>query len=294
MFNGKAIYNPSGKAGEYAQWACNLYVGCSNDCTYCYCKRGVLGTVMGKPKARLKACFRNETHAFEVFVKELTKKADAIRKEGGLFFSFTTDPMLPETIDLTMMCVSFATGLDIPCQILTKRSDWTRIKEQKNPLTPTTRENFTPRLLYTDTLRSYKDLVAVGFSISGHDELEQNADLNMNRIEGMKLLHNLGIKTFASFEPIVTFERATEYLHYAEPYCDLFKFGLMSGDTHAYDQYDMPSRLEEFVKETTAFLSQKKKPVFWKKSITDFFNGKTPEGKTVVDKDYNLFTEKDV
>lgn len=290
MFNGKAIYNPSGKAGEYAQWACNLYVGCSNDCNYCYCKRGVLGTVIREPKARLKACFRDETHAFEVFVKELTKNANAIRKEGGLFFSFTTDPMLPETIDLTMMCVSFATGMGIPCQILTKRSDWTRIKEQQNPnpRIPTTRENFAPRLLYTDTLRSYKDLVAVGFSISGHDELEPNADLNMNRIEGMKLLHYFGIKTFASFEPVVTFERATEYLHYAEPYCDLFKFGLMSGDANAYDRYDMPTRLEEFVNETTAFLSQNEKPVFWKKSITDQL-GFVPQGENVVGPDYSLF-----
>lgn len=31
-FNGKAIYNPSGKAGEYSQWACNYFTGCSNEC----------------------------------------------------------------------------------------------------------------------------------------------------------------------------------------------------------------------------------------------------------------------
>lgn len=41
-FNGKAIYNPKGKAGEYSEWACNFYTGCSNNCQYCYCKRGVM------------------------------------------------------------------------------------------------------------------------------------------------------------------------------------------------------------------------------------------------------------
>ncbi len=41
-FNGKALYQPSGKAAEYSAWACNFYTGCSNDCEYCYCKRGVL------------------------------------------------------------------------------------------------------------------------------------------------------------------------------------------------------------------------------------------------------------
>lgn len=32
MKKGKAIYKPAGKAGEYAKYACNFYVGCSNDC----------------------------------------------------------------------------------------------------------------------------------------------------------------------------------------------------------------------------------------------------------------------
>lgn len=35
--NGKAIYQPAGKAGEYGTWGCNFYVGCLNDCEYCFC-----------------------------------------------------------------------------------------------------------------------------------------------------------------------------------------------------------------------------------------------------------------
>ena len=57
-FNGKAIYQPAGKAGEYAKWACNFYVGCSNACTYCFNKRWGWGEV---PK--LKKCFESEEHA---------------------------------------------------------------------------------------------------------------------------------------------------------------------------------------------------------------------------------------
>ena len=53
-FNGKAIYQPAARAAEYAKWACNFYVGCSNACTYCYCKRFNWGDV---PK--LKACFKD-------------------------------------------------------------------------------------------------------------------------------------------------------------------------------------------------------------------------------------------
>jgi DNA repair photolyase len=30
------IYEPKGKAGEYAPLALNLYAGCSHGCTYCF------------------------------------------------------------------------------------------------------------------------------------------------------------------------------------------------------------------------------------------------------------------
>ncbi len=60
QFKGKASYNPFGKAGEYSYWACNFYTGCSNNCDYCYCKRGVMSSVWSiTPK--LKSCFKDES-----------------------------------------------------------------------------------------------------------------------------------------------------------------------------------------------------------------------------------------
>ena len=48
---GVLIYQPQGVAGEYAKWAINLYHGCSNGCTYCYNRRGVLSHIFGdKPE----------------------------------------------------------------------------------------------------------------------------------------------------------------------------------------------------------------------------------------------------
>ncbi len=32
----KPIYRPKGKAAEYAEWALNIYTGCTNGCEYCY------------------------------------------------------------------------------------------------------------------------------------------------------------------------------------------------------------------------------------------------------------------
>ena len=121
-FNGKAIYNPSGKAGEYSYWACNFYNGCSNDCDYCYCKHGVMARNWSDTP-KLKACFRDENHALEVFEKELKANLPELQKHG-LFFSYTTDPMLPETTSLTISSINFCISNYVPVKILTKRADW--------------------------------------------------------------------------------------------------------------------------------------------------------------------------
>ena len=104
----KTIYKPKGAALEYSQWACNLYKGCSNRCDYCYCRRGVLASTLGVDKPVLKkSAGRDTKEAFETFKRELSLYRDEIIKDGdGLFFSFSTDPMLPEELDLTTRCVN--------------------------------------------------------------------------------------------------------------------------------------------------------------------------------------------
>lgn len=249
----KAIYQPSGKAREYSRWACNLYVGCSNDCTYCFNKRRVLGTVMGGPKATLKRCFKDEQEAYEVFLKELEKKKDAIIRDGGLLFSFTTDPFLPETAALTVRCVAEATLRRIPCSILTKCTGWTDI-------------SFT-NLTMRATLWHCKDYVSIGFTLTGCDELEPGASTNSERIKAMRDLHEDGFKTFASIEPVIDFDKSFDMIRRTADFCDHYKIGLLSGDKHAYDGYEMPYRLDTFIYEVNELLSMKGKTVYWKDSV---------------------------
>lgn len=217
-FKGKAIYNPSGRAGEYSYWACNFYTGCSNSCTYCYCKRGVLSSTWSD-KPMLKKCFKDEKHALETFEKELMKNIDELR-EYGLFFSFTTDPMLASCLYTTMSAVNIATHNHIPVKILTKCTRWV--------------DDFSyGRGRRAQLSKEYKaknvDLIAIGFTLTGHDELEPNAETNVERIQAMKSLHNAGFKTFASIEPIVDLESSKEMILQTLGNCDLYKVGLMSG-----------------------------------------------------------------
>ena len=227
----KAIYKPSGKASEYSEWACNFYVGCSNGCTYCYLKKGRSKAIMGGDVPTLKKCFKNEGHALQVFEKELKTNLPELQKHG-LFFSFTTDPMLPETIQLTFDAVQKCVFYDIPVKILTKVADFGEWWFGKLTSESSIRE----QLLHI----AYTKNVAFGFTLTGHDELELAASPNTERIEAMKILHESGYKTFASIEPVIDFYSSYKMMTSTRFCCDLYKIGLLAGkkyDKEAIDHF---------------------------------------------------------
>lgn len=278
-FNGKAIYNPSGKAGEYSYWACNFYVGCSNGCEYCYCKKGILAPVMGMDKPQLKKCFKDDTHAFNIFLKEIEQNVEGLIKHG-LFFSFTTDPMLAETIDLTLDAALNAVMMDIPVKILTKRAEWVDefLKSfERHEI------NIYDVIHKDKPFESKKHLWAFGFTLTGHDELEPGASTNMERIEAARKLKAAGFKIFFSIEPIIDIKSSQNMILLSSPFCDLFKIGVESGKK--YDRKE----LKIFISETNYLVSEKK--IYWKDSLlkaAGIDRSKLPEN--CIDRDFNLFT----
>lgn len=270
---GKAIYSPNGKAGEYAKFAVNFYVGCSNDCDYCYCKRGLLGHAMGAPTPTLKKCFEGHS-PYSVFVRELHENIVQLRKHG-LFFSFTTDPLLPETQDLTNAAVLYAVNQGVPCKILTKRADFKVLN------------SFEP----------FKHLIAYGFTLTGCDELERNASTNTERIERMADLHRRGFKTFASIEPIIHPEISYKMINEALPYCNLFKIGLLSGKK-SYDSNDIKIFMVMvcLLFKTYGANTQREIPkLYFKESMYKYSHYKKERFEEdldfIVQSDYNLFKQ---
>lgn len=265
-FKGKAIYNPSGKAGEYSYWACNFYKGCSNGCTYCYLKKGVLAHAMGRDKPELKACFKDEANALEVFEKELLHNLDELRKHG-LFFSFTTDPLLRTTRRLTWKAVEICMDNNVPVKLLTKVGFST----------------------WMDTPVFFKkDLVAFGFTLTGHDELEPNASTNAERIEAMKKLHEAGFKTWASIEPIIDFESSMKMIQRSASCCDLFKIGLESGKRY------FKREILEFVHQVNWLFSESSIKVYFKDSLLNVVGIERSElPANCVTRKYNIFTGGD-
>jgi len=271
----KAIYRPKGKAGEYARWACNLFKGCSNGCVYCYLRRGALATQMGDNKPLLKTCFKDQNDAFLVFTGELLESHNEIVAAGGLFFSFSTDPCLRETLDLTAMCVSFATGAGVPCYILTKRGEWITdgsIAYESLSKTPSIREK-----------------VAIGFSFSGDESQEPMATSREGRIAALRRAKRDGFKTFISLEPLLDTAGAEETIREAAQWTDHIKVGLLSGDAGFYEGKEESLALT--VRRIVSYCGRMRIPVYLKESLVKVV-GPMTEYENVVDKDYSLFPIK--
>ena len=268
---GALIYQPQGAAGEYAKWAINLYHGCSNGCTYCYNRRGVLSHVFGdKPelaapiiKLREKLLnmhmkyrgitARENIYSSAVFIHgvlaaqrliltDLAKIGeDKIRKDGGIFFSFTCDPFdsyLANNNNITQWMLHTLVTSQIPVTILTKNVDWLYTKGWE--LTLTRSPNAWPE--YVENL---PHCLTIGFTITGKDELEPNAPSTEKRIEALRKLHDeYKIKTFVSLEPIIDLHSASDVIKETYKITDEIRIGAQSPIKK--DRYD-PNEFVGFV-----------------------------------------------
>lgn len=270
-FKGKAIYNPSGKAAEYAPWACNFYVGCSNGCTYCYCKKGILAGTMGMDKPQLKKCFKDETHALKVFERELLTNIVELKKHG-LFFSFTTDPMLPETFDMTRRAIDLCIAFKVPVKVLTK------VDRSEDIL-----RWYGSKWVTTDIRR----LIAFGFTLTGHDELEPGASTNAERIAAMKDLHNAGFRTWASIEPMIDTWSSMHIIGLTLDFCALYKVGIESGKKYS------KVNLNDFVHTVSKYLKSEKgnsAKIYFKDSLLKSASiDRADLPSNCVSRDYNIF-----
>lgn len=273
--NGKAIYSPKGAAKEYGRVGCNFYTGCPHDCQYCYLKRGLLSHSMGTTKVALKKCFQDEWHALEVFYKELLRDVEYL-KQTGIFFSFSTDPLIEQTRTLTLIAAKFAVMQGVPVKILTKAADY--------------REWIT---ILGHFSKEHRRMIAFGFTLTGCDDMEPGAPSNAKRIRAMEELHFCGFRTFASIEPVVNPSKSLEMIQATTEFCDLYLIGLRSG---VKSTYYVPQELIELycVVRVMHILNRNNFKVYWKESFRKYFEKhglKIDSERHFVDADYNLFAQ---
>ncbi len=175
------IYRPSGMAREYSPFALNIYIGCSHRCRYCYAPHTLQkssATYFGKPEPR--------KDILKYLEKDLQKN---VYKEQVLL-SFVGDVYCDNADDsaTTREVLKMLSAYRVPVAVLSKGG-----KKMLRDL---------------DVFKTFGDRITVGTTLTFLDEeksryWEPFAALPSERLETLKILHDNGIKTFASFEPTI-------------------------------------------------------------------------------------------
>lgn len=280
----KILSKPKGNAEEYGRWSVNPYIGCPHGCLYCYLKSGPSGGYLGQPKAVLKKGIVSEEHAYHLAMAEILENREQIIRDGGLFMTFTSDPCLPETNKLfTHILADCILGHGIPVSLLTKHHTdvYSWIDELKIEIhTFLIDGGEEPARYNCDNLSR----LAIGYTLTGHDELEPNAPSNANRIKDMAHIKDFidGDKfhVWASIEPVIDFDSSFRMIQQAlDAGCEHFKIGLMTKNTKVcrhgftlsgktFEPYDL-AECCQFV-DYVMKLTEGRATVYWKQSVADF------------------------
>lgn len=247
--DGKAIYTTKGAAREYGRIGCNFYKGCPHECSYCYLKRGAPSKQLGGNVAQLKKCFKDEADAARILRKELDKYLEPCQRYG-IFLSFTTDPLILNTRELTGIAITEALVRDIPVWILTKDASFIYDEEFF--------------MEYIDVINPiYRDRIHFGFTLTGRDDMEPHASTNLDRINAMRWMNIKGFSTFASIEPVIDWRHAYMMVECSLEYCDHYKIGPRSGVKKDYYNV-LESGL--YINDITKMITDAGKTVYLKES----------------------------
>lgn len=210
----KVIYEPKGAAREYAPLACNMYLGCTHGCKYCYAPATLRKTAEE---------FHSGPAPREDFLKnfkdDCAKLAERPDDEGRrVLLSFVGDPYQPceEKLLLTRQTIAIATSFGIKLDILTKG---------------------TYKLVSRDFDIMKENGTRLGVSLVFRDDairkqFEPNASTVADRIAILKGAHDYGIKTWISIEPVIYDGQALDVISLLnspdDPCVDFWKVGKLN------------------------------------------------------------------
>lgn len=224
-----AIYEPSGAAREYSPLSLNYIKGCDHGCVYCY---------VPKMMKRFDAGY---VHS-DVYIKEektLMKEIEASCKkyrnsDKQVFLSFLTDPYshFNKETKLTRRVLEVLLKYNIPVSILSKGGS-----------------NMIEDL---DIFKEFGSNIQIGASLtftSTEDSLkwEKGAAVPDERFSVLEYIHNEGIRTWASMEPVIFPEQSLEIMEITKGYVDGYKIGKLNHFKKHEDKFDWTKFLNDAI-----------------------------------------------
>ena len=224
------IYEPKGRAREYAALAANLYNTCSHGCRYCYAPAAM------KMKRDV---FHAQNRIKKNAITDIEKDARKLRGDDReILLSFMGDPYNPDepVTGLTRQAIEIMIKNDLRFTVLTKGGD--RVHRD------------------LDLFQRYPK-ASIGQTIvfskqESADHYEPNAAPLKERFNLARDAHNLGIKTWVSLEPVIVPDQALEVVRQLYPFVDLWKVGPINYQKTEIDWKQFKVDIEKLFKEVGA------------------------------------------
>jgi len=224
------IYEPTGRAREYSPLALNYYKGCPHNCKYCY-----VPNMLGRFNSNYnhKIIFIPDEKGF----KELEKSAQKNKGCHQILLSFTGDPYCGINPEITTKVLTILNKYNHKVAILTKGG--------KNILKD------------LELIKLFGSRIKIGATLTfdnNKDSLywESGAALPIERINILEILANNGIKTWASFEPVIFPEQSLNLLSKVVEFIDHVKIGKINN----YKGIDKSIDWSKFIFESVRILRQ--------------------------------------
>jgi DNA repair photolyase len=204
------IYEPKGRAREYAKLALNIYKGCNHGCLYCFVPNATVTT---------REEFIKIGNRLGDFLERVKREAAALPTDHEpILLCFSTDPypkMPNEFTLLTRRVIEVLTRYGHSFQVLTKGGR---------------------RALRDIDLYGPGDLFATTLTLldPAHSATwEPNAAPPAERMEALETAKSLGVSTWVSLEPVLNPASALEIIRRTHEYVDLYKVGKLNYQSKA-------------------------------------------------------------
>jgi len=233
------IYEPTGKAREYSPLALNVYNGCDHGCRYCYVAKMFFAKRYDKPTPR------------KDIITTLKRELTRVKPDKQVLLSFMCDPYCnaDQQLRVTREVLKVLCDHDVKTAILTKGGSRS--------------------LVDMDIIKKFKS-IKIGATLTFENELdsdgkEPGAAMPSDRLSALEQFHNVGIKTFASMEPVIFPKQTISMIWRSLPYVDQYKIGKLNH----YPEHEKMIDWSAFLEEVINILRPYKKDFYIKKDLRD-------------------------
>jgi len=210
------IYEPKGRAREYAELAVNLYEGCVHGCLYCYGPR---------IKRTTREAFHGTQEPRQDILDRLHKSATYRRDHGQgghVLLCFTSDPYQPDLnqAGAHRQIASRDPTTRTAIEILHRTGHTVNILTKGGPRSLwdfdllTAADEYGATLTFVDLEQSFK--------------WEPRAAAPGARIACLKAAHTAGIRTWVSLEPIIDLQATLDLIDLTHNFVDRYMVGKLN------------------------------------------------------------------